>query len=653
MGNSRSKALRLISNLRIKLEDDSDYARAYVDFLDEYEKLGHMKLVPSSQTDPESVYYLPHHGVIRENSTTTKLRVVFNGSSRTDSGVSLNDLLHTGTKLQTNIFNVLIWFRQFKYIFSSDIEKMYRQIKIHEEDWNFQRILWINNDNIVSYQLTTVTYGLACAPFLALRTFNQLIEDEGENFPLAIPPLTKGRYVDDIFGGADSIPQAQNIVEQLNSLCMAGGFPLQKWISNHSAILESIPLNQQTSSASVQFEDSAIIHILGLCWNPSSNTFQFSITSSTKSIVTKRTILSTIAKIFDPLGLLAPITISAKILIQELWTIKLGWDDPLPFSVLDKWTLFQEHLQDIPKLIFLRWLTIKQNQDIEIHGFCDASQLAMCAAIYVKTKGPEDKNHTHLICAKTKVAPIKKMTIPRLELTAAFLLTQLVSKVMNTLQLNRTPVFLWTDSAVVHTWINSHPSRWKEFVHNRVRHIQETLPQATWKFIPGVANPSDYGTRGFTASQLIQHTSWWTGSAWLSQEPSTWPQEPQPVHRKENLEERASQVLVANQELKRPWNLINKYSNLTRLLRITAWCMRAIALFRRSQNFTPNITTEELETAKVYWIKNVQQSSFQQELKSLSRGCSLSRSNLLLRLTPFLDTDGLLRIGDCWENARQ
>ncbi|XP_067214144.1 uncharacterized protein [Linepithema humile] len=299
----------------------------------EYEKLGHMKLIPNSQPEPTVAYYLPHHGVIRETSQTTKLRVVFNGSSRTSSGVSLNDLLYTGKKLQIDVLDVLIWFRQFRYVFFSDIEKMYRQINVHEEDQKFQRILWRNKaKDIVTYELTTVTYGLACAPFLALRTLEQLVEDKGSKFPLAVPSLVQGRYVDDIFGGADSITQAREIV-QVKSLCMAGGFPLQKWLTNHSAILESISSENRIDSSSIRIDETAIIHVLGLCWNPSSDTFHFSVTVSIPSVLTKRNVLSTIAKVFDPLGLLAPILITAKIFIQELWSLKLGWDEPLPLPV--------------------------------------------------------------------------------------------------------------------------------------------------------------------------------------------------------------------------------------------------------------------------------------------------------------------------------
>lgn len=177
-----------------------------------------------------------------------------------------------------------------------------------------------------------------------------LIEDEGAKFPLAIPSVTKGRYVDDIFGGADSIPQAQEIVKQLNQLCTAGGFPLKKWISNHTSVLESAPPENQINLPPVQFENS-IVHVLGLSWNPSTDTFQFSVVASAPNILTKRIVLSTIARLFDPLGLLAPVIITAKIFIQELWSLKLGWDDSLPSLVSKKWIGFIEQLQEIPKLV--------------------------------------------------------------------------------------------------------------------------------------------------------------------------------------------------------------------------------------------------------------------------------------------------------------
>ena len=195
-----------------------------------------MNKVPDEEVESKPVFYRPDHGVIRESSPTSKLRVVINGSCPVLKGLPLNKILNAGAKLQANLFDVLIWFTRHKYIFPADIEKMYRQIKVHPNHWNFQRIMWTENQHLVKCQLTTVTYGLACAPFLALRTMLQLISDEGNKFPLAVDTLAKESYVDDVFGGATTV--AQQTAYQVHQVCMAGGFPSKKWISNRPKILE-------------------------------------------------------------------------------------------------------------------------------------------------------------------------------------------------------------------------------------------------------------------------------------------------------------------------------------------------------------------------------------------------------------------------------
>nr|XP_012232430.1 PREDICTED: uncharacterized protein LOC105678032 [Linepithema humile] len=229
LGDSKGKAIRFCQRLIHRCSSDKTYAQLYHEFLSEYRRLDHMRLVPECLPEPPETFYLPHHGVWKANSSTTKLRVVFNGSNPSASGTSLNELLHSGPKLQTDTINVLLHFRQFQFTFTADIEKMFRQIKVHPSDWRFQRIIWKDQGNqFMTYELTTVTYGLVCAPFLALRVLQQLISDERQHFPEAVLTMIKGRYVDDVLGGADSITEAISIVNQLNKLCMAGGFPLKK-----------------------------------------------------------------------------------------------------------------------------------------------------------------------------------------------------------------------------------------------------------------------------------------------------------------------------------------------------------------------------------------------------------------------------------------
>jgi len=379
--------MRLINKLSYQFQKDKEYAQLYTRFIEEYEALGHMKAVSINQPEPTINFYLPHHGVWKESSATTKLRVVFNDSSKTDSGFSLNDLLYTGPKLQTELFDVLIWFRQFRHVFMSDIEKMYRQIAVHPDHWKYQRILWkINSNNIVTYQLTIITYGLACAPFLALRALLQLIEDEGGKFPSAIPTLTRGRYVNDVFGDADSVEEAQ-----VHQLCMAGGFRLQKWTTNSHGVLNAIPADLQLQTSEIAINEDFIVHSLGLSWQPTTDNFLFSSQVINTENITKRSVLSTIAKLFDPLGLLSPVLVTAKIIMQELWTLKLDWDDPIPTSIANKWCLFVHNLQNLSTLTFPRWLGCTTERSLELHGFADASHHAFAAVIYIRSSASDGR----------------------------------------------------------------------------------------------------------------------------------------------------------------------------------------------------------------------------------------------------------------------
>lgn len=647
LGDSKSKAFRQMTNLQHKFSSNESYAKLYKEFIEEYEQLNHMKRVENTQCEPEKVYYLPHHGVYREHSLSTKLRVVFNGSSKTTTGYSLNQILHSGAKLQLNLFNVLIWFRMFQYVFFADIEKMYRQIQVHPSDWNYQRIIWIESlGNLIIYTLRTVTYGLICAPFLALRTFEQLILDEGHRFPLALPTMKKGRYVDDFFGGEDTLECTRKVVEQVNNFCMAGGFPLKKWVSNNPEVLSSIPSDQRLDTSAVQIDEAPIIRTLGLSWHPDVDQFRFTLNLEEPKIISKRTILSTISKIFDPLGFLSPITITGRILIQELWSSGLDWDEKLPPTLINKWQQFIGQLREASGFTFPRWIGFNSVSSFEMHGFSDASQHAIAAIVYLRSHSNDSLITITLIASKTKVAPLKRLTIPRLELMGAVLLVKLMQSILITIERPNMPLFAWIDSQVAHTWINNHPSRWKDFVHNRVCFIQDTLPQCKWGLVSGKDNPADLATRGISPSQLNENTMWWSGPEWLSLTNSAWPQGSAPLIT-EHLEERKREVstFITNKHYE-IWDILSRYSNLTTLLRVTALCRKFIRRTNKKTTSVPitSISVKDINHEKLFWIKTVQCFSFSFEIKVISQGQTLSKSNPLVRLTPYIDSEGLLRV---------
>ena len=249
---------------------------------------------------------------------------------------------------------------------------------------------------------------------------------------------------------------------------------------------------------------------------------------------------------------------------------------------------------------FPRWIHYKSNYSIEIHGFCDASQQAIAAVVYIRVNNNQNEVQTSILASKSKVAPLKRLTIPQLELCGACLLTKFVSHLINVLKFNNVPIYLWTDSFVTYTWIINHPSRWKDFVQNRVCFIQDTLPQAKWRFVPGNENPADLATRGLTPIQLSEQIIWWKGPFWLLLPSTDWPIITTSTENNEILEEKPVKSNVVRNDFNL-WDLIFKYSSLTKLFRITAYCQRAISHFKRRSNISNSstLTVKELEEAKL------------------------------------------------------
>lgn len=177
---------------------------------------------------------------------------------------------------------------------------MYRQIRVHQDDWDLQRILWRPSPNmpVSAYHLCTVTYGLASAPYLAIKTLRQLVADEGHRFPQAVDVIRLETYVDDVFSGGDTIEEATEKIQQVNDLLLAGGFPLQKWTASHEELLSNIPATRKESATSLSFEDEPLYRALGLSWQPQSDNFVFtSDTNSDSRVITKRAVLSRIARL--------------------------------------------------------------------------------------------------------------------------------------------------------------------------------------------------------------------------------------------------------------------------------------------------------------------------------------------------------------------
>ncbi|XP_029178457.1 uncharacterized protein LOC114946196 [Nylanderia fulva] len=491
----------------------------------------------------------------------------------------------------------------------------------------------------------------ACAPFLALRVIQQLVTDEGSSFPLAAPVLHENIYVDDVLFGADDIPLLKQTRDQVCALLGRGRFELRKWSSNSAALLNDIEVDNHGLACDRTLRIDEHLRILGISWSPSSDMFQFTVTHIPSVSKTKRSILSYVAKLFDPMGWCTPVTIAAKIFMQQLWQLKLNWDDVLPTDVRQKWEALQASLADLHGLQLNRW--IQRGSDTvrcELHGFSDASTHAYAAAVYLRLTSLSGEISSHLLIGKSKVAPIKSLSIPRLELCAAGLLARLLEFVRTTLGLATSPCYCWTDSTVVLAWVTQQPAKWKTFVANRVSEIQSRVPNAVWNHVPTDENPAHCASRGIAGSLLRTHPLWWCGPAWLRNpidEPST--------SRSHNfdtqIEQKESiQSHLASTELDCDFTM--RFSSWPRLIRVTAYIMRFINKTRKQsipvddvRENTLALSARECQLAKEFVLRRIQKELFPLEFAALTSQRAISSKSSILSLNPFLGEDGLIRVG--------
>lgn len=262
----------------------------------------------ASSPSSKDCVFLPHHCVVKESSSTTKCRVVFDGSSKTSNGKSLNDILMLGPILQDSLINILLRFRFPAVVITGDIQQMYRMIQLSEDDRDYQRILWRWSTTlpVEEYRLNTVTYGTRSASYLATKCVQQLLLSNQDCFPTTVEKAIKGTYIDDVITGADTVEEAKELRTQLSEIFASGGFHLRKWASNSTAALAGVPEEDIEVKAAIELDDSTTIKTLGIHWQPCSDEFKFVYHQPQISQPTKRVILSQIASLYDPLGLLAP-----------------------------------------------------------------------------------------------------------------------------------------------------------------------------------------------------------------------------------------------------------------------------------------------------------------------------------------------------------
>ncbi|XP_044184810.1 uncharacterized protein LOC122964955 [Acropora millepora] len=498
-----------------------------------------------SDVDPHApvqvgrLHYLPHHPVVREDKQTTKVRIVYDASAKY-TGPSLNDCLHAGPSLISDIPDVLMRFRYHQIALAADIEKAFLMVQVAKADRDVLRFLWINDPtsedpNIVVKRFNRVVFGVTSSPFLLNGTVRHHVSNYEVEDPQFVNDFLSSLYVDDFNGGKDSVPEAFQLYSKAKSRMKEGGFNLRKWISNSEKLMqwinqeEGVPIME---ASMVSEEDKTYTQtqlgvnnstiscerkILGLNWDVEKDTFMFYfdclVQFARELPLNKRSVLKVVAKLYDPLGLISPLIITVKALFQDLCKLKIGWDKPLDEEVTLRYSSWLSDLLKVKCIPIERRYVSNSEENVislQIHGFGDSSEVACAAVVYLRIETSEGA-YTQLVMSKTRVAPLAKQTIPRLELLAALILSRLIDRVRVALLpvIKVDEVYCWTDSMTTLHWIKGVERNYKQFGENRVREIRQNVPPESWGHCPGIENPADLPSRGMKAEALKQSEIWW------------------------------------------------------------------------------------------------------------------------------------------------
>ena len=626
-----------------KMGRQPDLLQLYGNIINEQEQRNFIEQVqlPDIQSS-KLVHYIPHHPV-RKNSPTTPIRIVYNCSCRQSrNNASLNDCLMVGNPPLIDTHNILIRFRSHCYALSTDIEKAFLHVKLAECDRDFTRFFWLSDQSdpeskFVTYRFKVVLFGSTSSPFMLHATLDHHLKSYSSSVSL---DMKNNLYVDNIISGCQSEEAILHYYREAKTIMSAANFNLRSWASNNQQL-------QAIAKADGALDSNTTVNLLGLKWNTCTDTIavaQRQLISSHDSPTTKRTILQGASKQYDPLGWLSPISIRARLLIQELWKKQVNWDDPLDPDFQSRWHQMATDLEEAANIVLpRRYFALSSDKPIYLHVFADASTKAYGAVAYL-----QNANNVAFVMAKSRVSPLKNLTLPRLELKAAVTATQLAASIVSALQdyINNIQVKLWSDSQIVLHWIFS-SKQLKQFVANRVQQIRDLFPTSAWSYCPTADNAADLLTRGITLTQLESSQLWFQGPSWLTSEPNwpTWsPASVLHIHTSEETEFTTAEPEKTTQPEAGVHQVIDiaRHSKLTKLYRVTAYVLRFLTNIKRlSQKKRGPLTVSELNRAQHLWIKSAQQQAFSAEITNL-KSKSSSRLPLVRQLRLHLTDEGLI-----------
>jgi len=637
--NNYDLALKRLNNIEKRLLKQPDLASAYSKVIESYVAKGYIQKVDSSLEFNRSTaqqWLLPHFPILRPEKSTSAVRIVFDAAAKCD-GICLNDVLNSGPKLQRDLVHVLLRFRKQTVAVVCDIAEMYLRIQLSEKDRRFVRILW-RNLNVKQppdvYEFTRVVFGLTSSPFLAQFVTQRHAKMNCNDYPRAAETILKSTYMDDSMDSVATEEEGIHLYEELSYLWKMANMHARKWSSNSKALMQKIPVEDRASSVNLNIDAVPCVKTLGLWWTAENDLFVYKIDVDDVQMITKRCWLSKISTIFDPLGFLSPYVIRARILVQKMWIAGVDWDELIEGDLAIECRKWLAELNQLHLITISRWLGYgNETVSTEFHVFVDASVDAYGAVCYVRHVCDNGKVAVCFVLSKVKVAPLKCITIPRLELLAAELGLKVGKVISSALNASLCQFRFWSDSTNVLWWIRGNSRSFRPFVAHRVGDIQSLTNPDQWRYISSKNNPADVLSRGTEVTALADNKLWWRGPTFLERDESEWPKNPIPLPAQNSNETRkgSSKTFITQSnhaDFSHNRNVISwrlepeRFSDWNRLTRIYALVYRFLEnckLPKPKRKYGP-IEFSELHESENRILKMTQMRYFSNEYADLAMG---------------------------------
>ena len=661
--NNRPVAEARLKHLKRKLQSDVMLFEKYRDTLKDYIEKGYAREIDAYEDSKEGrIWYLPHHPVTNPHKPG-KVRVVFDCAA-TYRGTSLNDQLLQGPDLMNSIVGVLLRFRQEQVALVADIEAMFHQVKVRDEDCSVLRFLWWPGGDLEQepreYCMTVHLFGATSSPSCAAFALKRTAEDNAEDFSdTAVHSVQRNLYVDDLLKSVKDASEGIKLSAELRDILSRGGFRLTKWLSNSKEVMESIPEEEKARPPeSISFEKQMHLErTLGVQWNLKDDKFVFDVHLKEQPI-TRRGILSVASSLYDPLGFVAPVILIPKLILQQICRQGCQWDEMVPEKEARKWKEWLHDLHKLSNVAIERCVKppdLKTPYQTELHVFSDASEMAYGAAAYVKIYDKEGNSKCSLVLGKSRLAPIKTMSIPRLELSAAVTAVRLYQLLRDEFDIKIDKRYFWTDSTIVLGYVRNKSKRFKTFVANRLAMIHELTTPDDWRYVPTNENPADLASRGIHPSETSKLRTWHSGPAFLQQGCYEWPAEENCTSvSDDDIEVKREATVNAIHETSVVESLFNKYSDWHKLQRAFAWLIRFKAYCRKKFSKAESapvkdvsqgeLTSDEIRQATKCIAQMLQENAYKDEKNLLSNKGQVLKSSSLIKLSPIYE-DGLLKVG--------